>query len=63
MRHGTEMEVEACYVDTHGQSFIGFGITRLLGFDLLSGSSRSTGASSTSRPRATWTATPGCGPR
>ena len=35
MRHGTDMEVEANYVDTHGQSFIGFGITRLLGFDLL----------------------------
>jgi hypothetical protein len=35
MRHGTDMEIEANYVDTHGQSFIGFGITRLLGFDLL----------------------------
>lgn len=35
MRHGTDMEVESSYVDTHGQSFIGFGITRLLGFDLL----------------------------
>ena len=35
MRHGTDMEVEASYVDSHGQSFIGFGITRLLGFDLL----------------------------
>jgi TnpA family transposase len=35
MRHGTDMEVEASYVDTHGQSFIGFGVTRLLGFDLL----------------------------
>jgi TnpA family transposase len=34
MRHGTDMEVEANYVDTHGH-FIGFGITRLLGFDLL----------------------------
>jgi TnpA family transposase len=29
------MEVEANYTDTHGQSEIGFGITRLLGFDLL----------------------------
>jgi hypothetical protein len=29
------MAVEANYVDTHGQSEIGFGITRLLGFDLL----------------------------
>jgi TnpA family transposase len=35
MRHGTDMQVEANYVDSHGQSFIGFGITRLLGFDLL----------------------------
>src|SRR5574341_1779623 len=35
MRHGTEMKVESNYVDSHGQSFIGFGITRLLGFDLL----------------------------
>ena len=31
IRHGTEMSVEANYVDTHGQSEIGFGITRLLG--------------------------------
>jgi len=29
------MSVEGNYVDTHGQSEIGFGITRLLGFDLL----------------------------
>ena len=35
IRHGTTMKVEANYVDTHGQSEIGFGITRLLGFDLL----------------------------
>nr|WP_242606617.1 Tn3 family transposase [Protofrankia symbiont of Coriaria ruscifolia] len=35
MRHGTAMEVEGNYVDSHGQSEIGFGITRLLGFDLL----------------------------
>ena len=35
MRHGTTMEVEANYTDSHGQSEIGFGITRLLGFDLL----------------------------
>jgi TnpA family transposase/integrase len=35
MRHGTTMDVEASYTDTHGQSEIGFGITRLLGFDLL----------------------------
>jgi TnpA family transposase len=35
IRHGTDMAVEANYIDTHGQSEIGFGITRLLGFDLL----------------------------
>ncbi len=35
IRHGTTMEVEGNYVDSHGQSEIGFGITRLLGFDLL----------------------------
>jgi TnpA family transposase len=35
IRHGTEMQVEANYVDSHGQSEIGFGITKLLGFDLL----------------------------
>jgi TnpA family transposase len=35
MRHGTTMNVQANYVDTHGQSEIGFGVTRLLGFDLL----------------------------
>ena len=35
IRHGTTMKVEGNYVDTHGQSEIGFGITRLLGFDLL----------------------------
>lgn len=35
IRHGTTMDVQANYTDTHGQSEIGFGITRLLGFDLL----------------------------
>ncbi len=35
IRHGTTMDVEGNYVDSHGQSEIGFGITRLLGFDLL----------------------------
>jgi hypothetical protein len=29
------LSAEASYTDTHGQSEIGFGITRLLGFDLL----------------------------
>jgi TnpA family transposase len=35
IRHGASMNVGANYVDSHGQSEIGFGITRLLGFDLL----------------------------
>src|SRR4051812_8348102 len=35
MRHGTTMEVQGNYVDSHGQSEVGFGVTRLLGFDLL----------------------------
>jgi len=35
MRHGTDMSVESNYVDSHGASFIGFGITRLLDFDLI----------------------------
>lgn len=35
IRHGTTIEVEGNYVDSHGQSEVGFGITRLLGFDLL----------------------------
>ncbi|MFE6977237.1 Tn3 family transposase [Streptomyces sp. NPDC057682] len=35
MRHGTTLDVEANYTDSHGQSEIGFGITRLLNFDLL----------------------------
>lgn len=35
MRHGTDMDLETNYVDSHGASFIGFGITRLLGFDLI----------------------------
>ena len=35
MRHGTSMRVDGTFVDSHGQSEIGFGVTRLLGFDLL----------------------------
>jgi len=35
IRHGTDMDVEANYTDSHEASEIGFGITRLLGFDLL----------------------------
>jgi TnpA family transposase len=34
IHHRTEMHVETNYVDSHGQSETGFGITRLLGFDL-----------------------------
>jgi hypothetical protein len=29
------MTIESNYVDSHGASFIGFGLTRLLGFDLI----------------------------
>lgn len=35
IRHCTEMEVEKQYVDTHGQSFVGFAFCHLLGFKLL----------------------------
>ncbi len=35
IRHGTTMNIEGNYTDTHGQSEIGFGITRLLNVDLL----------------------------
>ncbi|MEV0772964.1 Tn3 family transposase [Nocardia salmonicida] len=35
IHRGTEMAVKSSYVDTYGQSEIGFGITKLLGFDLL----------------------------
>jgi TnpA family transposase len=35
MRHDTTMSLEANYTDSHGQSEIGFAITRLLDFDLL----------------------------
>jgi TnpA family transposase len=35
MRHHTEMQVESSYVDTHGQSEIGFAFCYLLGFDLM----------------------------
>jgi TnpA family transposase len=34
MHHGTAIDIEANYTDTHGL-VIGFGLTRLLGFDLL----------------------------
>jgi TnpA family transposase len=35
MRHATTMQAEGNYVDSHGQSEIGLGLTRLLGYDLL----------------------------
>ena len=35
LRHDTEMEVEKSYVDTHGQSEVGFAFCHLLGFRLL----------------------------
>jgi hypothetical protein len=35
MHHGASFDVEGNMVDTHGQSEVGFGVTRLLGFDLL----------------------------
>ena len=35
MRHGTDMDIEQNFVDSHGASFVGFGITRLLDFDLI----------------------------
>jgi len=35
MRHHTEMQVERSYVDTHGQSEIGFAFCHLLVFDLM----------------------------
>jgi len=35
LRHCTEMEIEKNYVDSHGQSEIGFAFCRLLGFELL----------------------------
>ncbi len=35
VRHGTSMNLAGNYVDSHGQSEIGFGVTRLLDFDLL----------------------------
>lgn len=35
MRHGTAMNVAGNYVDSHGQSEIGFAVTKLLGYQLL----------------------------
>jgi TnpA family transposase len=35
LRHCTEAEIDRNYVDTHGQSAVGFAFTYLLGFSLL----------------------------
>ena len=35
LRHDTEMDVDKQYVDTHGQSEVGFAFCSLLGFALL----------------------------
>lgn len=35
LRHDTEMDLQKNYVDTHGQSEIGFAFSHLLGFELL----------------------------
>lgn len=35
LRHDTEMEVGETYVDSHGQSEVGFAFCRLLGFEFL----------------------------
>lgn len=35
LRHQTDVEIEGNYVDTHGQSEVGFAFTELLGFKLL----------------------------
>ena len=35
LRHETEMDIDKTYVDTHGQSEVGFAFCHLLGFQLL----------------------------
>lgn len=35
LTHGTKMEIKQSYTDTHGQSLLGFGFSRLFKFDLL----------------------------
>lgn len=35
LSHGTDIEIESQYVDSHGKSELGFALTYLLGFDLL----------------------------
>ena len=34
LRHCTDMEIQHHYVDSHGQSVVGFAFCHLLGFDL-----------------------------
>ncbi len=34
LRHCTDMEIQRQYVDSHGQSAVGFAVCRLLGFEL-----------------------------
>lgn len=40
MRHETNMTVETNYVDSHGASIIGFGVTRLLNIERPAGRQR-----------------------
>ncbi|ARE42288.1 Mobile element protein (plasmid) [Rhodovulum sp. P5] len=35
LHHGTELEIDRQFVDTHGQSVVGFAFCYLLGFDLM----------------------------
>ena len=35
LRHGTDADIDRNYVDTHGQSAVGFAFTHILGFRLL----------------------------
>ncbi len=35
LQHCTNMEMNQVYLDTHGQSTLGFGVSELLDFDLL----------------------------
>lgn len=54
--------IEANYVDSHGQSEIGFGVTRLLGFDLLPRIKRISRVKLYRPDRAAPDAYPGLGP-
>ncbi|SFO74089.1 Tn3 transposase DDE domain-containing protein [Actinomadura madurae] len=35
VRHGTDMTINEAYIDSHGQTEIGFGVARMLGFKLM----------------------------